>query len=161
MRRTGEEAGPEDRPALEDRPKRLNYNMRRNRGRLHITIPETDRGKFHYYWAVDRAERIAQLKEEGYSRVDLEVDGGTVRHAGSAKDGSDQKHVLMRIPIAWYEEDQMPAREHRESLMNPIMKNPLHGDASSQEDLNRIDETHGYLDVTNSGFNTASERVES
>lgn len=152
-----ERPSPEHRPSRVERPEpqrreRMTYEARRTRGRLHVTIPEHEKGKFRYFWAVDRPGRIAELEEQWYERVDIQVAGGTVRHAGAANDGSGEKAVLMRIPIEYYEEDMEQARQHREATMRQISEHPLSKEAASKEGLHQIDASHGYIDVDASKF---------
>lgn len=140
-----------ERPAPERR-ERLTYNARRTRGRLHVTIPDSEKGKFRYFWAVDRPGRIAELEEQWYERVNVQVAGGTVRHAGAANDGSGEKAVLMRIPIEYYDEDVAQSREHREASMRQITEHPLSKESAAKEGLHQIDASHGYMDVDASKF---------
>ena len=140
-----------DRSKIEKRP-RLTFNDRVHRGKLHVSIPEHERGKFHYYWAVDNGSRIAELEQQWYERVDLIDGGGAIRHSGRTETGTSQKTVLMRLPIKYYEEDRKMAREHGEKQLSQIQKNPMDQKAAQDEGLAKISEQHGYLEADTANF---------
>lgn len=91
---------------------------------------------FHYRLVNDVGDRVEVFKGGGYDVVPAkDVRIGDNRVNGTSPEGSiaqasvggGQKSILMRIPIEFYEEDQLAKREEDESLIATTKSKALDG----------------------------------
>lgn len=82
--------------ANKDRPARIPMT---GGNKLHVPEAIKEEG-YHYYWAVDRKGMIEQLEAAWYEKVKDERG-----EAVTAPAGHGETHYLMRIELAYYEED--------------------------------------------------------